>query len=261
MSYRPVILRTLLIMVLASLIVACSASSRVVRVYDGGSRDESQVARIETPATIKMLSIDGQQQKTYLTDSISMTYELLPGEHTIVYQYNSIWSVPRGVEREDFAEDTAKVQNVDSVPIEAVIDLEPGGRYKITHREAKNIRDAQTMAAKFSAEIVSESGEQVAQRSRMMAADTVATSDSTAVAPGETVGAGSSAAPLPVPVPVSSGATVDAPAVAANAKTGAAASASGSESADGVSRLEGLKVLWGKASKEDKKEFLRWAFQ
>ncbi|GAA3971092.1 DUF2057 family protein [Allohahella marinimesophila] len=260
MSYSPAILRTLLSLVLASLVVACSASSRVVRIYDGSSQDESQVARIETPATIKVLSIDGQRQKTYLTDSISMTYELLPGEHTIVYQYASIWSVPRGVQREDFSEDTAKVQNVDSAPISAVINLEPGGRYKITHRDAKNVRDAQTLAANFTADIVSETGEHVAQRSSRMTTEDTTSPASIAMEPGERPAAGAPKAP--VPVSVNASAVEGAPALPTTAESEAApAATSGTDVGEGVSRLEGLKVLWGKASKEDKKEFLRWAFQ
>lgn len=249
------------------ILAACSASSRVIKTYEGVSPEESQVARLQTPASIKLLSIDGERQTIYLAKNIGLNYELLPGDHTIVYQYASIWAVPRGVDREDFAENTAKVQNVDSAPITSVVTLKPGERYIMRHQEVSDLSAALGLARRFSAEIVSiDSGEIIAQRNRAQdeqSSGQLAKRD--IQTPGVVAGAGQPKAPLAAaPSSASTAAAViTSPHVeSASADNSAQSTAStASTIAAEVSRLDALKVLWEKSSKEDKKAFLRWAFE
>src|SRR5690554_7622075 len=75
-------------------LVACTATSRVVRTYDGEARDAAQVATLFKPGDIKIESVDGVPVKSYLLDSLEMVYEILPGERTVAFRYDAIWATP-----------------------------------------------------------------------------------------------------------------------------------------------------------------------
>ncbi len=242
------IFRVTLLMLLLSALAACTASSRVVRSYEGPALQQEQVSRLEVPADIRVLSIDGQKQKDYLLENLSLTYELVPGRHTIVYRYESLWSRP-GVG----GEDAPKTETITSKEQQIVFDFAAGQLYHLSHSEPEDRSAAREYAAgSFQAFLTSESGGTLASGEAYVPVSQpvqVAAAAATTVQPTASATSTTSVAPQSAGMPV-------AQAAGAGVAVGSAAPAE-----PGLSRLEALKVLWGQTSAEDKKEFLRWAFQ
>ena len=236
-------LRGALIALLALVLVACSANSRIVRVYDGTERPISQVSRVIVPGDIQLVEIDGIKQQTYLLENISITYELTPGKHRLVYRYSSIWSLPGA----SVDSDEPKVETIESPLRELVWEFRAGEVYTLDFKRPEDRAEAQQFAAGFSASLITENGRRV-------------TSDAPHRGGGESV-ALASVPPTP---------SVAAPAVVAGAAAGTAVAAQPglptpatvAAPVDGnLSRLDALKVMWSQANAEEKREFLRWAFQ
>lgn len=119
----------------------------------------------------------------------------------------------------------SKVHVVETVPQAVTIDVRPGETYRFNFEPPSNRREAEVFARDFSADIVNASSEVVASASpwdgRSLGQSTVARAP---------VGSGSG----------DSGSAV---------------------SAEGEGTLEELKALWGEASEEERRTFLRWAFE
>jgi hypothetical protein len=219
----------------------CSASSMIVRSYDGDALPSQQVARVVVPADIKLESIDGKEQKQYLLDSLALTYEMLPGSHTLVYRYSEIWAKPPG------GPDEAKVETVESGLRQLAHDFKAGDNYELTFSRPKDRMAAKAATGAFSAWLVTVDGKKQA-------------SDTAYVPSAPVPQGGSPMTTAAVVAPV-----VVAPAVAATVAPTAGgaipAKPAPASSTSGLSRLDALKALWSDTSAEDKKAFLQWAFK
>lgn len=116
----------------------------------------------------------------------------------------------------------SKVHVVETAPQAVTIDAEPGETYRFSFDAPANRAEADDFAADFSADIVNASGDVVASASAWDGRSD--TESSVARTP---VGSGSG----------------------------------DSGSAEDGGTLEELKALWGEASEEERRSFLRWAFE
>lgn len=119
----------------------------------------------------------------------------------------------------------SKVHVVETSPQVVTIDAQPGETYRFSFDAPESRREAEAFASNFSADIVDASGDAVASASDW---------DGRSVARSTTARA-----------PVASGGG-DAPAM---------------DSVAEGDTLEALKALWGDASEEERRSFLRWAFE
>ena len=242
MSFIRGCFQWMVVLVAVVLVSACTASSRVIKVYEGDTLPPAQVAKLEVPEDIDLIELDGEAQKDYLLENLALTYDLRPGEHMVVYKYSGLWAKVR--QSDDSGEPRAEL--VESELRQAKVNLVAGRTYTFNFVRPESRSDAQEFAKTFSAVIVTDEGRSVAKDSRYVkpasvpvVAATTGQAATTAFPSATTTGAATGTtgiAAIPA-APISS--TMDA----------------------GLSRLDALKVLWGKSSAEEKKEFLRWAFQ
>ncbi len=225
-------------LVAAVILSACSASSRVVKVYEGDTLDKSQVAKLVTSEDIDVVEIDGVKQKDYLLENMSLTYDLLPGEHVVVFKYTGLFSSVRQSDDPD----APRAELVESELRQVRFNASAGQTYNFNFKRPESKEAAREFAKSFSAALVTVDGRSVAKDSKYVKPTAVALS--AASAPAVTA--------FPLSGSTSAGVATSAP--AAQAAVVAPVDA-------GLSRLDALKVLWGKSSAEEKKEFLRWAFQ
>ncbi len=239
----------------------CSASDRVVKTYEGPSLAEEQLAKLVTREDIRIIEIDGVKQQEYLLNNLALTYDLLPGEHIIAYQYRSIWA--RKKQSDDSDEPSANIAESGLRQVRMV--FQPGQTYSFEFAKPSSFREAQAFAQNFSATLVDGNG-------RMVARDSAYGTAAVATA-SKQPSASNQVAVKPVPSPdLKREAVASAAPVAAttlpnttlpNAEVSAAMEAPSvvTPVEAGLSRLDAIKVLWTKATAEEKKEFLRWAFQ
>ena len=116
----------------------------------------------------------------------------------------------------------SKVHTVESEPQVARFEAEAGQAYTFSYDEPANRREAEALMDEFSADIVTAEGDTVARSSKWDGKSQVA--------------------PARTPIPVSSAGSSD----------GASA---------GGDTLEQLKAIWADATEEEKRSFLRWAFE
>jgi len=116
----------------------------------------------------------------------------------------------------------SKVHTVESKPQVARFSAEAGASYQFDYDKPSNRRDAQAMMESFSADIVTESGEVVVSSSEWDGKSAFA------------------AARTPIP--------------AASGGNSASTNATGNT-------LDQLKTIWADATEEEKRTFLRWAFE
>ncbi len=231
------------LLVTALVVAGCSSSSlRSIQTWDGPSAQAGQVAILEKPESIKILSVNGREVNSYLMDDIELRYELLPGQNTVAFTYKTVWANQRSSQDEG-----SKVNVIETDPLQVVINAQAGRTYQFVVPKASSQREAERMAQNMQIRVVDEQNRQVA-----VSGDYVAPKPQLPQLPQ---------------APASDTAQTVAPAATAGAAVGAAAaSSSGSapavpSAAEGLPTLEGLKLLWERASKEEKKNFLRWAFQ
>lgn len=204
------------------LISGCSSSMTRVQTWDGEAQDASQLAILEAPGTINVQAVNGRSMDSFLIDDLSMDYELLPGENQVVFTYRTIWAKPQVVDN-----DESKVHVVETSPQVLTINAEPGATYQFGIEKPRTRKQAEAMAEDFSVNLLNSGGQVVAVSSPWVASDV------------RKSGVGNTATRAPVPDSRSTKAPVD-----AEAPT-----------------LDQLKSLWGDASEDEKREFLRWAFE
>lgn len=221
-------------------LAGCGSTFKRVQTWEGPSAEPEQVAVLNKPGSIKIISVNGKEMNTYMMDDIELNYELLPGENTVVFSYKTIWGKTTVVDNGE-----SKVNVVETDPQQVVINARAGETYTFVAPEPSTQREAERVVKNFEIPVVDGQNRQVAVSSDFVA-------------------------PRPE-LPTLKGAPAQsaAPAVAAGATAGAAARTAGASAqapavpsaANNLPTLEGLKVLWERASAEDKKNFLRWAFQ
>lgn len=116
----------------------------------------------------------------------------------------------------------SKVHVVETAPQAVIIDAQPGEIYRFSFEPPATRRKAEAFASNFAADIVNASGNVIASARAWDGRSAVES-------------------------------------VVARAPVGSGGGDSGSEEDEGT--LEELKALWGEASEEERRRFLRWAFE
>ncbi|MGM0571474.1 MAG: DUF2057 family protein [Pseudomonadota bacterium] len=230
----PVGLKQLIVLLAVMVIAGCSSTgvSRV-KTYDGGS-SAGGVGVLKAPSTIKVQEVNGRKVGNFLLEDLALDYELQPGRNIVVFTHKTIWA-KTGVVRDG----ESAVHVVETEHQQVVIDARAGEEYRFDIPKVNNRREAERFAADFSVAVVAEGG------------GTVARSQPFEGYPQEQQTAG--AAQVVTPVPAQSSQSPDG--------QGAAAYQEGQGGAGSrVETLEALKMLWERASGDEKREFLRWAF-
>lgn len=231
--------------VLMVVIVGCSGNYPI-QTYDGSKLPDDQVSILKAPEDIDIVSIDGKEMTSYLLENLAIDYYFLPGPHVIVFKYSGVWSAP-GMKAED---DRPPVDLVESRLLQVNLNAEAGKVYTFDYPVPQNRTQAFDIAKVFEARIK--------DKDELVAKSESYDPKQSKAAVVTTASAGAAAV-------VASGAATTAPvAGSANTAAGVALPATPSASAPSTGdlpRLEALKVLWGSASKEEKKEFMRWAFK
>lgn len=221
----------------AMVLAGCGTTFKSVQTWEGPSAERNQIAVLEKPGSVKVLSVNGRDMENFLMDDIELNYELLPGQNTVVFTQKTIWAKKGVVENGE-----SKVTVVETDPQQVVINAQAGESYSFVLPQPQTQREAERIAENYQATIVNSNSRQVAQSSDYVAPEPqLPTLNSS----GQQV----TATPAP------------APNAAATAGAASASTAVAPSPANGLPTLEGLKLLWERASKEEKKDFLRWAFQ
>ncbi|WP_328185568.1 DUF2057 family protein [Marinobacter sp. OP 3.4] len=220
----------LLVAALAIVVVSgCSTGMSRVQTWDGEASGE--VAVLKAPSDVKLREVNGKKVGNFLMDDIAIDYELLPGTNTVVFTHKTIWAKSESTE-----DGESNVHVVESAPQQFIIDTRPGEVYTFDIPEVTNRREAEQFAANFSAELMTEDGTVVARsepfegypQQQVAGQQNAGGSGQAAVVTGQ---------PSGVPVPTTPG-----------------------QGNNSVNTLDALKVLWERASGDEKREFLRWAF-
>lgn len=229
----PAGLKQLTVLIAILVITGCSSTglSRL-KTWEGESSGE--VAVLKAPSTIKVREVNGREVGNFLMEDLAIDYELQPGTNTVVFTHKTIWA-KTGVVRDG----ESAVHVVETDHQQVVIDARPGEEYRFDVPKVNNRREAERLAADFSVAVVAEGGSTVARSEPFQGYQQQQTASN-----GQDTGPDSG----PAATTVQSGVPV----------TGEQGSQDGADS--GVETLEAMKMLWERASGEDKREFLRWAF-
>ncbi|MDX1451511.1 MAG: DUF2057 family protein [Oleiphilaceae bacterium] len=218
------------------LVSACSGN-KVVPTYDGPKLAVDQQAILTAGENITVISVNGQRVPKYLLSNIEVNYGLKPGSNSVVFQYRSVWA------RHNYGEDGPRAQEVSSAPQQVIVDVKAGDRLRFDYAKASNYREAQQLASNFEASVVNERGDILANSHAPLPKVKESVVAAAINEPATTGGDGAAALTV---------ASVVVPATAATP-------ASGGDNR--LPALDGLKVLWERASAEEKKAFLKWAFK
>ena len=228
--------RILVLFFMTVLLAACQ-SSPVVKLYDGAERPVSQIAVVQIPETLDIISINGRDPSG-INSSLMGSYRelhLSAGQYEIIAFYREIWE----------PDSTSTHVVLRSEPAIFTVEGRPGGRYVLEYGKPGNVDDARELAADFrgwTRDITS------GQR--------IPTEPSGLARPGllSNVNIGG-IAPVPasevvMPVPTTS------PSATTPAMPTPVGHASGNT--DGGAYLDMLKAQWSQASAEERRAFLRW---
>ena len=215
----------------------CSSMLPTYQSWKGPSKDRDQIAMLHVPDDIRVASVDGKSLSSGILGARTMTprISLLPGQHLVVFRYYSIWSTHTTKVSPD------KLPDVVQSPLHQVrFEAKAGGTYHFEFTRPKTEDAAKIFARQsFSPLIKNADGETIARSIAYQPPSS-----------GQKNG----------PVTAASGATQQAGQTAPKAVAGTSAPLAAVPADSGLSTLDALKLLWQKASKEDKKAFLRWAF-
>ncbi|MFC4260151.1 DUF2057 family protein [Marinobacter lacisalsi] len=217
-----------LVSALAIVVVSGCSSTSMSRVQTWEGEASGDVAVLKVPSSVKLREVNGRKVGNFLMDDLAIDYELLPGTNIVVFTHKTIWA-KSGVIRDG----ESAVHVVESAPQQFVIETRPGEMYRFDVPKVTSRREAEQFAANFSAELVTDDGTVVAR------------SEPFEGYPEQQVAGQQSA------TPPGSGAAVVAGQPRADYQ---------GQGTNRVNTLDALKVLWERASGDEKREFLRWAF-
>tara|TARA_R110002167_G_scaffold33311_2_gene107009 strand:+ start:603 stop:1235 length:633 start_codon:yes stop_codon:yes gene_type:complete len=210
-------------MLFISIFLFGCASDKIVKTYKGKVLTEDAIAVLTAPENITLLSVNGSEVQQYLLSNLSVDYGLQAGENLVVFKYASIWSKATRDE-----ESGSRVDVVESLPLEVLINAEPGAKYSFNFVSASNVREARAIASNFIAQVVDGNKnvitESVALNTHQKAKDKLVREQQALL--------------------LSKGAAV-----------------SDNDGLINTSVIERLKQLWPLANAEEKKAFLVWVFQ
>ncbi len=255
-------------------LVGCSGNT--IHTYDGDKLPDEQVAILKAKGDIDVVAIDGKPMKKYLVSDLDIDYHLLPGSHTVILRYSGVWAAPKKRDKDSASSAVLIESDLLRVDFTAV----QGATYVFDYVQPENRRQAKALSENFVVHLRQASGGRVASGKpyKLAAGQKVApaTADPvrSLVSGVTSVVTGTKAATPAYPVPASAPpvqrtdvAPVSAAAAALAAPTAIPSAASAASSilpkdlSAGLPRLDALKLMWQQASKEEKKAFLRWAFQ
>lgn len=202
-------------------LAGCSSAITKLETWDGSPATAVNAATLKAPGVIHVSQVNGRSMTNYLMDDLALDYALLPGENQVVFTYKTIWA-KSGVVRDG----ESKVHVIESEPQVVRFEAAPNETYRFEFDKPESRRQAEEMIPKFSAAVVGASGQALARSSNW--------------SPGDSA--------LVARTPVSEGSSNQ---VASDEAL----------SGNGMSSLERLKVVWGTATDEERKSFLRWAFE
>jgi uncharacterized protein YccT (UPF0319 family) len=227
----------LLMPALAIVVVSGCSSTGMSRVQTWEGEASGDVAVLEAPSSVKVREVNGRRVGNFLMDDLAISYELLPGTNILVFTHKTIWA-KSGVIRDG----ESAVHVVESAPQQFVIDARPGEVYRFDVPKVTNRREAQQFAANFAAELITDDGSVVARSEPFEGYPQQQGQQEQQVASQ--------------PSPDSEG---QAAAVTGRPSDASMPNVQG-QGGNRMDTLDGLKVLWERASGDEKREFLRWAF-
>lgn len=220
------------ILALSLLLSACSSSLKRVQTWEGQAAQPGQVAVLKAPGDITVRSVNGRSVGNFLMDDLALDYELLPGRNTIVFVHETIWAKKTVVR-----DGESKVHNVTSGPRQVVIDAKPGEVYTFDLPELSDRQEAEDFARDFKVAVTNDSGRVIARsevyRPQAPSLPTLPAASEVASAPA-TPAPGTQTTPVAEPQ---------------------------AQSGERLPTLDALKLMWERASADEKREFLRWAFE
>ena len=151
-------LKFMLLSLLCVFIFSGCASNKIVKTYPGEVLPNNAISILKAPENITLLSVNGKEVAQYLLSNLDVNYGLKEGENLIVFKYESIWSKAKRDE-----ETGSRVEVVESEPLAAVIQAKAGVNYNFNFLPAGNVRDAKVLASGFTAQIVDDSQNLVAE--------------------------------------------------------------------------------------------------
>ena len=221
-------LKVLVSVLALGVVTGCSTGLSRVQTWEGTASGE--VAVLKAPSDVKVREVNGRRVGNFLMEDLAIDYELLPGTNTVVFTHKTIWA-KSGVIRDG----ESAVHVVESAPQQFVLNARPGEVYRFDIPEVTSRAEAERFASNFSAELVTEEGSVVARSEpfngypeQQVAQQPAGSATQTPVTTGQASG---------MPVPSYQG-----------------------QGNNRVDTLDALKVLWERASGDEKREFLRWAF-
>lgn len=225
LSERPKTPVKLFLVVLVSLtLIGCSSAMKRVQTWEGPAAEADQVALLKAPGAINVLEVNGHPVDNFLLDDLALDYELLPGDNRVVVTHKTIWAKNTVVKNGE-----SKVHTVVSEPQQFDITARAGETYTFDIPKPASRSEAEALAADFSGRIVDQTGRVVAEAKAY------------------------SAKPRQLPVLPTRSPVVE------NDKGAAPVAEAANDEA--VDTLEALKLMWERANAEEKRAFLRWAFE
>lgn len=204
-----------------SVLVGCSSAVTKLETWEGNPATAVNAATLKAPGAIHVSEVNGRSISNYLMDDLALDYALLPGENQVVFTYKTIWA-KSGVVRNG----ESKVHVVESQPQVVRFEASPNETYSFEFDEPTSHRQAKQMLPEFTAAIVGASGASLARSTPWSAAASVPVART--------------------PVSGESSRQVDRSEATANGE---------------ADTLSELKAVWKTATDEEKKTFLRWAFE
>lgn len=220
---------------LISVIYFClsGCASGPIQTWEGDKLGLQQTALLKAPADVRILSVNGKSTPDYLIDNMAFDYQIKPGDTTIELRYESVWASAKKDEEGKNAPLVAR-SKVKAIRFVAMAGVE----YRIQFDHATSKSGALALADNFNAVLVDATGAELAKT-----ASPITSAALVAEAPVVTQG---------VAQEVQASATTASPAPIYQSVQPAASN---------LPKIDALKVLWGSATAEEKKEFLRWAFK
>lgn len=217
----------------------CSSMLPTYQTWSGESKSRDQVAILHVPDDMRIYSVDGKpvSGSGMSLHALSPRVSLLPGPHQVVFRYYSIWSLKGPAPAW-----AGKLPDVVKSPLHQVsFNAQAGASYHFEFKPPQQEAQAKQYAVDgFHPTLKDAQGNLVAHSEPYQAPQN--TSKST------------------VPAQSASAKTQPAQAAVTSSPAPSASTAAAAAPESGLSTLEAMKLLWQKASTEDKKAFLRWAF-
>ncbi|MGO1463586.1 MAG: DUF2057 family protein [Oleiphilaceae bacterium] len=202
-------------------LTGCSSAVTKLETWEGSPAAAANSSTLEAPGVIHVSEVNGRSMKNYLMDDMALDYALLPGENQVVFTYKTIWAKSGVVDNGE-----SKVHIIESAPQVVSFEAAPNETYHFEFDKPDSRRQAEEMMPGFSAAVVGVNGQTLAQSSAWSPSDSA----------------------VAARTPVSDGAS----GLADDGETA---------TGNGESALNRLKAIWNTASDEEKKTFLRWAFE